>query len=125
MESERRLGLSSATALVVANMVGTGVFTTSGLLIADLGSAWLVLLAWVLGGVVALLGALCYGALAATFPNRAESTCFCRALCIRHLATWPAGFRCWWVLPSRWARWLLPSGSTCPPWAALLWPPRA
>jgi len=69
MESERRLGLSSATALVVANMVGTGVFTTSGLLIADLGSAWLVLLAWVLGGVVALLGALCYGALARHIPE--------------------------------------------------------
>jgi APA family basic amino acid/polyamine antiporter len=69
MESERRLGLSSATALVVANMVGTGVFTTSGLLIADLGSAWLVLLAWVLGGLVALLGALCYGALARHIPE--------------------------------------------------------
>jgi amino acid transporter len=69
MDSERRLGLSSATALVVANMVGTGVFTTSGLLIADLGSAWLVLLAWVLGGVVALLGALCYGALARHIPE--------------------------------------------------------
>jgi APA family basic amino acid/polyamine antiporter len=69
MDSERRLGLSSATALVVANMVGTGVFTTSGLLIADLGSAWLVLLAWVLGGLVALLGALCYGALARHIPE--------------------------------------------------------
>ena len=54
MDGERRLGLGSATALVVANMVGTGVFTTSGFLIADLGSAWLVLLAWVLGGLVAL-----------------------------------------------------------------------
>ncbi|MGB8297837.1 MAG: amino acid permease [Polyangia bacterium] len=69
MESERRLGLSSATALVVANMVGTGVFTTSGLLIADLGSAWLVLLTWLVGGVVALLGALCYGALARHIPE--------------------------------------------------------
>jgi APA family basic amino acid/polyamine antiporter len=69
MDSERRLGLSSATALVVANMVGTGVFTTSGLLIADLGSAWLVLLVWVLGGLVALLGALCYGALARHIPE--------------------------------------------------------
>ena len=69
MDSGRRLGLGSATALVVANMVGTGVFTTSGLLIADLGSAWLVLLAWVLGGLVALLGALCYGALARHIPE--------------------------------------------------------
>jgi APA family basic amino acid/polyamine antiporter len=69
MDGERRLGLGSATALVVANMVGTGVFTTSGFLIADLGSAWLVLLVWALGGLVALLGALCYGALARHIPE--------------------------------------------------------
>jgi basic amino acid/polyamine antiporter, APA family len=66
--SERRIGLVGATALVVANMVGTGVFTTSGFLIADLGSAWLVLLTWLLGGIVAMLGALCYGALARHIP---------------------------------------------------------
>jgi APA family basic amino acid/polyamine antiporter len=45
------------------------VFTTSGLLIADLGSAWLVLLVWALGGLTALLGALCYGALARHIPE--------------------------------------------------------
>jgi APA family basic amino acid/polyamine antiporter len=59
----------SATALVVAAMVGTGVFTTSGFLLADLGSPWLVLLAWITGGVVALLGATCYGALAGRIPE--------------------------------------------------------
>jgi APA family basic amino acid/polyamine antiporter len=69
LDRERRLGLGSATALVVANMVGTGVFTTSGFLISELGSAWLVLLAWALGGLVALLGALCYGALARHIPE--------------------------------------------------------
>ena len=69
MPSERRIGLAGATALVVANMVGTGVFTTSGLLIAELGSAWLVLLVWVLGGLIALFGALCYGALARHIPE--------------------------------------------------------
>lgn len=56
-------------ALVVANMVGTGVFTTSGILVRILGSPWLVLLTWFLGGVVALLGALCYGALAQKIPE--------------------------------------------------------
>ena len=69
MAGERRLGLGSATALVVASMVGTGVFTTSGILIADLGSTWLVLLVWALGGLIALLGALCYGALARHIPE--------------------------------------------------------
>jgi APA family basic amino acid/polyamine antiporter len=68
-QEERRLGQAAATALVVANMVGTGVFTTSGILIAILGSPWLVLLIWLLGGVIALLGALCYGALAQRIPE--------------------------------------------------------
>lgn len=50
-------------------MVGTGVFTTSGILLQILGSPWLVLLTWLLGGVIALLGALCYGALAQRIPE--------------------------------------------------------
>jgi basic amino acid/polyamine antiporter, APA family len=66
---KRRLGQGAAIALVVANMVGTGVFTTSGILVRILGSPWLVLLAWLLGGVFALLGALCYGALAERIPE--------------------------------------------------------
>ncbi len=68
-DGERRLGPGAATALVVANMVGTGVFTTSGILMDILGSPWLVLVTWLLGGVVALLGALCYGALAQRIPE--------------------------------------------------------
>jgi len=65
----RQLGLVSATALVVANMIGTGVFTTSGFLLADLGSPWRVLLAWLVGGLVACCGALSYGALARRLPE--------------------------------------------------------
>jgi APA family basic amino acid/polyamine antiporter len=68
-DSQRRLGPGAATALVVANMVGTGVFTTSGILMRILGSPWLVLLTWLLGGITALLGALCYGALAQRIPE--------------------------------------------------------
>jgi APA family basic amino acid/polyamine antiporter len=68
-EEGRRLGPGAATALVVANMVGTGVFTTSGILLRILGSPWLVLLTWLLGGLLALLGALCYGALAGRIPE--------------------------------------------------------
>ncbi len=65
----RTLGLGSATALVIASMLGTGIFTTTGFLLADLRSPWLVLLAWVLGGLVAMLGALSYGALARHIPE--------------------------------------------------------
>jgi len=65
----RSLGLTSATALVVANMIGAGVFSTSGFLLADLGSPWYVLAAWAAGGVQASLGAICYGALARRIPE--------------------------------------------------------
>jgi APA family basic amino acid/polyamine antiporter len=44
----------SATALVIANMIGAGVFTTSGFALADLGRRDAVLLAWVVGGVLAI-----------------------------------------------------------------------
>ncbi|MCU0531120.1 MAG: amino acid permease [Syntrophales bacterium] len=69
MTRQRSLGLTSATALVVANMIGAGVFTTSGFLLADLGSPLYVLLAWAAGGVQAALGAVCYGALARRIPE--------------------------------------------------------
>jgi APA family basic amino acid/polyamine antiporter len=69
MPPQRQLGLASATALVVASMVGSGVFTTSGILLADLHSPSLVLIAWLAGGVIAVLGALCYGALARRYPE--------------------------------------------------------
>ena len=65
----RQLGLPSATALVIASMIGTGVFTTSGFLLADLGSPSLVVLAWAIGGLIAGLGALSYGALARRIPE--------------------------------------------------------
>ncbi len=68
-DGRRQLGGWSATALVVASMVGTGVFTTSGFLLKDLGSPWLVLLAWLVGGGIAALGALSYGALARRIPE--------------------------------------------------------
>jgi APA family basic amino acid/polyamine antiporter len=65
----RQLGLTSATALVVATMVGTGIFTTSGLLLADLHEPWAVMVVWVVGAVFAALGALCYGALSRAIPE--------------------------------------------------------
>ena len=69
MPPQRQLGFVSATALVIASMVGSGVFTTSGILLADLHSPSLVLAAWLAGGVIAVLGALCYGALARRYPE--------------------------------------------------------
>ena len=68
-DGRRRIGTPTATALVVTSMVGTGIFTTTGFMIRDLGSPAAVLLAWLLGGVLALCGALSYGELAAALPR--------------------------------------------------------
>src|SRR4051812_17829940 len=65
----RRLDLVSATALVISNMIGIGIFTTTGFLAGDLGKPWLVLLSWVIGAVFAFLGAICYSELAINFPS--------------------------------------------------------
>lgn len=65
----RRIGLRSAVLLVVASMVGAGVFGTSGFALADLGSRGAVLLAWAIGGALAACGAVSYGALALRFPT--------------------------------------------------------
>ena len=54
----RQLGFFSATALVISNIVGTGIFTTTGFMAADLGSAGLILACWSVGALVALAGAL-------------------------------------------------------------------
>lgn len=67
--ARRRLGFWSLLALIVANMVGAGVFTTSGFALADLGRRDLVLLAWLVGGALALCGAVSYGALARRIPE--------------------------------------------------------
>ena len=65
----RQLGLASATALVVSNMVGTGIFANTPYLAGDLGSVPLVLLIWFIGSLVALAGAFCYSELGVNFPS--------------------------------------------------------
>ena len=65
----RELGLGSATVLVIANMIGSGIFTTSGFILAELGSPAALLVCWLVGGLFALAGALCYGELGAMLPE--------------------------------------------------------
>jgi APA family basic amino acid/polyamine antiporter len=59
----------TATAIVVADMVGVGVFTSLGFQVKDISSGFVLLLLWTVGGVVALSGAICYAELAAMFPR--------------------------------------------------------
>ncbi|MGO8819754.1 MAG: APC family permease [Desulfomonilaceae bacterium] len=68
-ELKRELGLFSATIIVVANMIGTGIFTTPGLIASELPNPSSVLICWIVGGLFALCGALCYGELGAIFPE--------------------------------------------------------
>ena len=65
----RQIGLVSALVLVIANMVGSGVFTTSGFILTALGSPATLMWCWLLGGAFALTGALCYGELGAMLPE--------------------------------------------------------
>jgi basic amino acid/polyamine antiporter, APA family len=68
-EPERRLGFVAATAIVVANMIGTGVFTSTGFQAESLHDPTTILIAWVVGGVLALCGAAAYAELGAMMPR--------------------------------------------------------
>ena len=59
----------TATAIVIANMIGTGVFTSLGFQLMDVQSSSAILLLWVIGGVAALCGALTYAELGAQLPR--------------------------------------------------------
>jgi basic amino acid/polyamine antiporter, APA family len=97
-ERPRPLGLPAATALVVAAMIGTGVFTASAFLLQLLGSRAAVLAIWAAGGMVAALGALSYGALARRLPESGGEYLFLSrtlhpvAGCVAGYVTLLAGF---------------------------------
>lgn len=59
----------TATNIVIANIIGTGVFTSLGFQAIEIQSGFSLLLLWVIGGVFALCGALCYGELGAAMPR--------------------------------------------------------
>ncbi|HUU12516.1 MAG TPA: amino acid permease [Terriglobia bacterium] len=65
----QELTFVSATALVVSNMIGTGIFTTTGFLAGDLGRPSLVIAIWLVGAVVAMAGCLSYAELGINFPQ--------------------------------------------------------
>jgi len=65
----RRLGLASLTALVVGEVIGVGIFLTPAAMARTLGSPFWLLVVWLIVGAMALIGALCYGELAARLPE--------------------------------------------------------
>src|SRR5271154_1798526 len=70
----------TATAIVVADMVGVGVFTSLGFQVTDITSGFSLLLLWVVGGVVAICGAICYAELAAMLPRSSGEYNFLRRI---------------------------------------------
>src|SRR6266542_6760767 len=65
----RQLGLLAVTALVVGEVIAIGIFLTPAGMARALGSPFWLLIVWLLMGVMALCGALCYGELAARYPE--------------------------------------------------------
>src|SRR5216110_3068852 len=66
---KRTIGFVTACSIVIANIIGTGIFTSLGFQLNDIQSGFALLMLWVIGGIVALCGALCYGELAAALPR--------------------------------------------------------
>jgi APA family basic amino acid/polyamine antiporter len=64
----RRIGWFTASCVLVSNVVGSGIFTTTGFMARDLGDPGLILSVWVVAGLIALSGALSYSELGVAFP---------------------------------------------------------
>ena len=65
----RRISGLTATSIVVANIIGTGIFTSLGFQVGDLPSGFAIMMLWFVGGICAMCGALCYAELGAALPR--------------------------------------------------------
>ena len=75
---KRRLGLTSATAMIVGEVIAVGIFLTPANMAKSLGSPVWVLIVWLVMGGMAMSGALCYGEMAARFPRAGGSYVYLR-----------------------------------------------
>ena len=89
----RRVGLFDATMIVMGGIVGAGIFINPYVVARQVHSPVLILLAWVAGGVIAMLGAFIYAELAARMPNVGGQYAYLRDAFHRL-----AGFLYGWVL---------------------------
>ncbi|MFV0248694.1 MAG: APC family permease [Tenacibaculum sp.] len=69
MSAKHKIGWKTATALVISNMIGTGVFTSLGYQLVDIQNTWSIILIWVLGGLFGLIGAFTYAELGTNFDE--------------------------------------------------------
>src|SRR5436190_779511 len=66
---QRTIGFVTASSIVIANIIGTGIFTSLGFQLVDIQSGFPLLMLWIIGGLTALCGALCYSELSAALPR--------------------------------------------------------
>jgi APA family basic amino acid/polyamine antiporter len=66
---QHKIGFNTAVSIVIANMIGTGVFTSLGFQVLGIESGFALIMLWVVGGILALCGALTYGEIGAAFPQ--------------------------------------------------------
>ncbi len=88
------VSLLTATCIVVANMVGTGIFTSLGFQVGGLPSGFVIIVLWLLGGFCALCGALSYAELGAALPRSGGEYNFLREIyhpSLGFLAGWISG----------------------------------
>lgn len=64
-----KIKLNTAINIVIANMIGTGVFTSLGFQVMEIHSVFALLTLWLIGGIVALCGAICYSHLSVMMPQ--------------------------------------------------------
>ena len=89
-----RISLLTATCIVIANMVGTGIFTSLGFQVGDLPSGFAITALWVVGGICAMCGALSYAELGAALPRSGGEYNFLREIyhpSLGFLAGWVSG----------------------------------
>ena len=92
---KRQLGIPTAIALVIANMIGSGIYTSLGFQLSNMHSLFAVLMLWVVGGIIAVCGALVYGELGAAFPHNGGEYNFLKKLynpLLGFLAGWVSAF---------------------------------
>ncbi|MEO1036214.1 MAG: amino acid permease [Pseudomonadota bacterium] len=92
MSTQSSFSARTATAVIVANMIGTGVFTSLGFQLLEIDSPFVLLSLWVIGGLIALSGALSYAELGAALPRSGGEYHFLST--IVHPSV---GFTCGWI----------------------------
>ena len=85
-ELKRQIGIRTATALVVGEVIAVGIFLTPAGMAKSLGSPLWVLVVWLVMGAMAVCGALCYGELAARYPEAGGGYVYLREAYGRPLA---------------------------------------